>query len=318
MQPLKLFFDCDTGIDDALALGYLLAEKEKVEIVGIGSVCGNTDAASGARNTLNLLSLAGAEGIPVAQGNAGHLCAAFHNSSQHIHGENGIGDVILADSPHPLAAGSAAELLVDLARKYPGELQVLATGPLTNLACALQLEPGLGQLLGQVTLMGGAANAPGNRTPVAEANIAEDPEAAGIVFSALDNLVMVPLDVTMQQLFEEHHHRQLLNAERPFARALGEMLTLYMGFYQQKLGRNVCAIHDPAAAFFAVQGLEGCVAPKVKVVIDDTRGPGRGQTICDLRGQYSGFPPQENANCRVVLNTDKDLAPLLIEKLLNV
>lgn len=318
MQPIKLYFDCDTGIDDAMALGYLLAEKQRVDIVGIGTVCGNTDVVSGARNTLNLLNLAGATDIPVAMGQPDPLYGTFVSCCQHIHGNNGIGDVELATSNRSPEKQSAAELLVSLARQYPGQLHILATGPLTNLALALQLEPKLPGLLARVTIMGGAANAPGNRSPVAEANIAEDPEAAALVFQALDNIVMVPLDLTMRQVLEQTHHQQLLNSRRPFARAIGEMLTLYIGFYEDKLGRKACAIHDPAAAYFALQGLTGCLAPKVRVVIDDTHGPARGQTICDLRGKYNGFPPQTEANCTVVLDFDQQLGPLLTEKLLSV
>lgn len=318
MQPIKLYLDCDTGIDDAMALGYLLAEKQQVDIVGIGTVCGNTDVISGARNTLNLLHLAGISDVPVAVGHPDPLYGTFVSCCQHIHGNNGIGDVELPTATRRPEAGSAAELLVSLARQYPGELHILATGPLTNLARALQMEPMLPELLARVTIMGGAANAPGNRSPVAEANIAEDPEAAAQVFQTLDNIVMVPLDLTMRQVLEQSHHQQLLNSARPFAKAIGEMLTLYMRFYEDKLGRKACAIHDPAAAWFAVHGLTGCLAPKVRVVIDDTHGPSRGQTICDLRGKYNGYPPQADANCTVVLDFDQQLAPLLTEKLLSV
>jgi len=197
MERIKLFFDCDTGIDDAMALGYLLAEKEKVDLVGIGSVCGNIDAASGARNSLDLLNLAGVTHTPVAEGERDYSHAVYHCVSQHIHGQNGIGDIQLSPASRAIESQSAAEMLVSLARQYPGELHVLATGPLTNIAKALQLEPELPQLITRLTIMGGAALAPGNRTPVAEANIAGDPEAAAAVFRAMNNIVMVPLDVTL-------------------------------------------------------------------------------------------------------------------------
>lgn len=318
MERIKLYFDCDTGIDDAIALGYLLSVQDKVELVGIGSVCGNIDAETGARNSINLLQLAGIQHVPVAKGDDNYLKSTFHCVSQHIHGQNGIGDVQLEPSPGGFDDITASEMLVELARKYPGELHVLATGPLTNLARALIMEPELPQLLKKVTIMGGAANAPGNRTQVAEANIAGDPEAAAIVFNSLRNIVLVPLDVTMNHVLDEQHRQQLLRSERPFARSLGEMLEIYIGFYEGEYGRKACAIHDPAAAYFAVEGIENCNAPKVKVLIDETSGPGRGQTICDLRGQYNGYPEQDDANCSVVLSTNIDLATVLIDKLLTV
>ncbi|EPQ5852412.1 nucleoside hydrolase [Klebsiella pneumoniae] len=318
MERIKLYFDCDTGIDDAIALGYLLAEKEKVELVGIGSVCGNIDAETGARNSINLLKLAGVQQVPVAKGDDNYLRTKFQSISQHIHGDNGIGNIQLEPAMQGVVTYTASEMLVALARKYPGELHVLATGPLTNLARALQLEPELPRLIKQITIMGGAANAPGNRTPVAEANIAGDPEAAAMVFSSLNNILLVPLDVTMNHALDERHRQQLLRSDRPFAQALGQMLELYISFYEGEYGRKACAIHDPAAAYFAVEGVRQCLAPRINVVIDDTSGPGRGQTICDMRGQYSGYPVQEGANCTVVLCTDTDLATVLVDKLLTL
>jgi len=94
------------------------------------------------------------------------------------------------------------------------------------------------------------------------------------------------------------------------------MLELYIGFYEGKYGRKDFAIHDYAASYFAVEGIYNCIAPRVKIIVDDTDGPGRGQTICNLSGQYSGYPVQEDANCSVLLSTDTDLATILIEKLL--
>jgi len=318
MERIKLFFDCDTGIDDALALGYLLAGKEKVDLVGIGSVCGNIDAASGARNSLDLLNLAGFTFTPVAEGERDYSHAAYHCVSQHIHGQNGIGDIRLTPAPRAIESQTAAEMLISLARQYPGELHVLATGPLTNIAKALQLAPELPELIARLTIMGGAALVPGNRTPVAEANIAGDPQAAAAVFRAFNNIVMVPLDVTLSHKLTEEHRLQLLNSGKPFAHALGAMLEIYIDFYEKTYGTRACAIHDPAAAYFAIEGLNHCLAPKVKVVVDDTQGPGRGQTICDMRGMYKGYPVQQDANCQVVLKTDIDLASVLMDKLMTL
>lgn len=317
-NKIKLYFDCDTGVDDAMALGYLIAEQERVEILGIGSVCGNIDAATGAYNTHNLLHVAGIDSIPVAIGEADYLNKQYICDVQHIHGENGIGNVDLTASPSAMSQEFAPQMLVRLARENAGSLNILATGPLTNIARAIELEPNLPSMIATLTIMGGAACAPGNRTPVAEANIACDPEAADIVFKKMNNIVMVPLDITMGYTFEDADKRQLLDSDRPFAQKIGQMLELYSDFYVNVYGRKACALHDPVAAVLAVEGIASCLAPKVRVVIDSTTGPGRGQTLCDLRGKYRGYPAQDNANCYVVLSSDINMSELLLNKLLSV
>lgn len=317
-KKMKIYFDCDTGVDDAMALGYLLSEHERVEILGIGSVCGNIDSVSGANNTLNLLHLAGFGSIPVAIGEENYSCSDYVCDVHHIHGENGIGNIVLNSSPNSLVSEPAPDMLVGLARQNAGQLNILATGPLTNIAKAIEIEPNLPSMISTITIMGGAANSPGNRTPVAEANIACDPEAADIVFKTMSNIVMVPLDVTMSHTFEESDRQKLIHSGRDFSTALGKMMDLYSDFYIDTYGRKTCALHDPIAAIFAVDGISSCTAPKVRVEIDKTNGPGRGQTICDLRDKYKGFTLQENANCNVVLSTSIDMSSLLLSKLLSV
>ncbi|WP_248762149.1 nucleoside hydrolase [Pseudarthrobacter sp. SSS035] len=305
------YLDCDTGIDDALALAYLLATP-RAELVGIGTVSGNVSAAGGARNTLDLLQLAGHPDIPVAVGAHHPQAGTFHGGAPHVHGSNGIGGVELPRSDREPIQATAAELLVQLAHQHAGELRVVAIGPLTNIAAALRLEPKLPELVAEITIMGGAALAPGNITAVAEANIANDPEAAAEVLAAAWNVTLVPLDVTMSNVLEERHRQELLATDHPVSQALGDMLGYYFGFYVDIFGRACSAMHDPLAAAIAVQGVELTVAPTVRVEVDTTSGPGRGQTVCDLRGQYLGFPDQRGARCRVVLELGEDFASHLL------
>ena len=231
MTSHPFYLDCDTGIDDALALAYLLASPQ-ADLRGIGTVSGNVSAATGARNTLDLLQLAGHAHIPVAVGAHDPLAGTFHGGAPHVHGANGIGEVSLATAAAQLAAETAAEMLVRLAHEHPGTLRVLAIGPLTNIAEALRLDPELPRLVEEITIMGGAALAPGNITAVAEANIANDPEAAAEVLAAGWNVTLVPLDVTMANVLEESHRQELLASSGPVPRALGEMLGYYFRFYE--------------------------------------------------------------------------------------
>jgi purine nucleosidase len=125
-------------------------------------------------------------------------------------------------------------------------------------------------------------------------------------------VTLVPLDVTMTNVLEEHHRQELLATDHPVSQALGDMLGYYFGFYVDIFGRACSAMHDPLAAAIAVRGVELTLAPTVRVQVDTTDGPGRGQTVCDLRGQYAGFPQQRGARCRVVLKIGEDFAPHLL------
>lgn len=317
MTSRPLYFDCDTGIDDSLALGYLLASPE-IELVGVGTVSGNIDAEQAAVNTLDLIALAGKTGIPVALGAHDHLTRPYDGGVPHIHGRNGVGNVELPASGLTTVQETAAEMIVRLSHEHAGELEIVAVGPLTNLALALALDPTIVDRTKAVTIMGGAAYASGNITPVAEANIYNDAEAAALVLSAAWPVVLVPLDVTIENILEEDDRDALLNSGVPIAVALGQMLDLYFEFYVDLYGRRSSALHDPLAAAIAVGGIVATNAPAVDVVVDASDGPGRGQTICDLRNQRLGARDQPGATVRVVLETDTPLAPHLIARLLSL
>ena len=176
MSSKTLLVDCDTGIDDAIALIYLLGDPT-VEICGITTVFGNIAPSTAAANTLAILDLVGRSGeIPVAAGAATTFTGETMEFATHVHGSNGLGGVVLPPPSAEVDHRSAVELIIETAQRLPGKVHLLTTGPLTNIAMALQAEPRLPQLLTGLTIMGGAAMAPGNITAAAEANIWHDPE----------------------------------------------------------------------------------------------------------------------------------------------
>jgi purine nucleosidase len=312
-----VYLDCDPGIDDALALGYLLAHPD-VDLRLIGSVSGNTDSGTAARNARGLLKLFGRPDIPVAVGAHDFLTRPYHGGAPHVHGKNGIGGVQLDDTDTVVAPESAAASLIALATAHPGEVRVLAIGPLTNLALALDLEPNLPALVRDVTIMGGAALAPGNITPAAEANIVGDPEAAAQVLAAAWDVTMVPLDATMQQRFEAADLDALLAAEHEPARVLGELLAQYFDFYSGPFGHPSAALHDPLAAAIMTGESVPSRAFRVRSEVDTTDGPGRGQTIADLRGTYHPTPKVYDGEALWVLDVEQPFAPQLLERLLSL
>jgi purine nucleosidase len=323
--PIPVFFDCDTGIDDALALAYLL-RSPAVELVGVGSVSGNTDAAQAARNTLDLLGIAAASGVasasgvPVAIGSHHHLVDEYHGGAAHVHGDNGIGGLQLPQSDLQADERTAVQLLIDLSHEYAGTLQVLAVGPLTNIALALNADPTLPTRVAGFTAMGGACLSPGNITPAAEANIFHDPEAAEIVFaaevSAQWDAALVPLDVTMQHTLEQEHQHVLAESGDPLAETLAEMLDHYMDFYRPVFGRRTCALHDPLAAVVAARGIPLASAPRGPLEIDTTNGPGRGATIADLRGIWRGDGESSRGGVRIVRAVDGSVIDVLLDTII--
>ncbi|WP_034271322.1 nucleoside hydrolase [Haloechinothrix halophila] len=309
-----LLVDCDTGIDDALALLYLLADPG-IDLRAITTVFGNTSAEIAASNTLRVLEHAGRLDIPTAIG-ADSSLRGTAQLAPHVHGDDGLGNTGL---PCPVASPTtepAAELIVRLARENPGRLHLLAMGPLTNLATAVLLDPELPGLVKHVTIMGGAVHHPGNVTPAAEANIANDPEAARLVLRAGWDVTLVPLDVTMTEVLTEDHRRRMLAGDAPTSRFAAEILEHYLDVYQRDVfGARQAACHDPLAAAIAIGEVCPVLAPIVAVDVDTTDGPARGKTIADTRGQYRGFPAQHGSRVRVALRTDGTFADRLVQRL---
>lgn len=317
IEPARVVHhDCDTGIDDAMALLYLLFDP-RIEVTGVSTVFGNISAKMAAVNCLRVLELTGRTDIPVAQGAERTIRGDIPELAPHVHGADGLGNTKLP-APHTARSKqTATELIIDTARRRPGEVHLLATGPLTNLAAALAAEPALPHLVVGVTVMGGAADAPGNQTAAAEANILHDPEAAQAVMSAPWPVTLVPLDVTMRELLTENHRAQLMDGGR-IARFVGEITDFYFDFFREDSFTERCSpCHDALAAAIAVGDVPSLQAPVINVEVDCSDGPGRGATICDTRGRYRGHPAQPGAHCRVALATDGTFPDLLVKRLVD-
>lgn len=311
-----VLMDCDTGVDDAMALLYLLG-RDDIDLVGITTVFGNNTAAQAAENTLRVLELVGRQDIPVAVGAENPLVGEVTYLATHVHGDKGLGDVELAEpvltAPVP---ETAVELIDRLSRRYAGSLRILATAPLTNLAHALTELPDLTRRVTDVVIMGGAADAPGNQTPAAEANIVHDPEAAQQVITAAWPTALVPLDVTMIEILTEEHRDRLSASPNPGARFIAKITDFYFDKYGvDSFGRRCSPCHDALAAAVLTGEVVPSVFPLIDVAVDCTDGPGRGATICDTRAKYRGFDPMPGGNCRVALVTDGTFPDKLVDAL---
>lgn len=255
--PYKVIYDTDPGIDDAMALYFALAHPQ-IDIVGITTTFGNVYVEQAAINALYLTSIAN-RSIPVTQGVKTPWFKAPGTPPDFIHGADGLGNL---NSRVPVKGAldprSSAQFIVDMARAHPGEITLVAVGPLGNLATALKLEPQLPKLVRGVVIMGGTVLEPGNVSPVAEANIWNDPHAADLVFTAGWKLAMVGLDVTHKvvtelKLFKKiaDHHKHI--ATDTLHHAVEFYSEFYTGLHKHLAANPGCYAHDLLAFVYLVQ-----------------------------------------------------------------
>lgn len=312
----RILLDCDTGVDDALAIAYA-ALCTDIDLVGVGSVWGNVEVEQATRNSLHVLDLAGASDVPVAPGSAGPIDGSPAVYAHHVHGPDGQGGAAPRRAARQAASQSAAEQMIDVCRNSPGEIEIVAVGPLTNVAVALALHPELTQHARGLTIMGGTALAPGNVTPMAEANIWCDAVAARAAFEAPWSLTVVPLDVTMQVRLTDSHRARLSEADGGLGPYLASALDFYFGFFEQAaFGERQSAMHDVLAVAIAAGHLVPILAPVVNATVDTSWGPSRGATVCDLRGKYMGYPEQPGGRARVVLEVSDGFEEVVVSTLI--
>lgn len=274
-SPIPLILDVDTGTDDALALAYAHANPH-IELVAATTVAGNIGVERATANTLAVLDYVGARDVPVHRG-ASHPLSRPHRDAIYFHHENGMGGAEIPASHRDIGPDRGPAAMIRLAKQRPGEITLVCLGPLTNLAIALNVEPGITELLAGIVLMGGAYNVPGNTTPAAEFNILVDPEAAEQVFAApFKHVTAVGLDVTEQvRLTSADWKHSLANAATlpPTAALLGEVGRFAYG----ELGRDSFALHDPLAVAAALQP-DLLSQEDAAIVVDTTDGESLGQT----------------------------------------
>lgn len=248
MSKHKVIFDTDPGVDDALALYYLIRHPQ-IQLLGVTTVFGNAPVTLTTRNARFLLKSWGVD-VPVHAGASDAMTPDMPDESfpVHIHGENGLGDVVIPDLPVE-EADTAAQFIIDQVRENPGKVRILAVGRMTNLARALQIDPEIADLVGDVVLMGGAFRVPGNITPAAEANIWGDPLAADIVFGADWQVTAIPLDLTTRTMIGRRELQTLAEKGGAGMQLVADLSQDYIGFYAQS-GYDGMVIHDCCAAVF--------------------------------------------------------------------
>lgn len=272
-ERVPVVLDVDTGTDDALALAYAIASP-RIELVAVTTVAGNVDLEKTTANTLSVLDWLGAGAVPVHRG-ASRPLVRPHRDAIYFHDEGGLGGARLPASSRSIGADRGPAALIRLARQRPGELTLVALGPLTNLAIALNVEPRLPELLKALVIMGGAYTVPGNTTPEAEFNILVDPEAADQVFTApFSNITAVGLDVT-EQVALTRDDWDAVNTGSSLPRT-ATLLREVGGSAFSKLGRDKFALHDPLSVAVAIDPT--LIAVRELAIAVDTVDPELGRT----------------------------------------
>ncbi|QBX93775.1 nucleoside hydrolase [Lactiplantibacillus plantarum] len=301
MAKRKMILDLDTGIDDSMAIAYAVGAPD-VDLIGIISSYGNCLVDQAAINSLQILELLGATDVPVFLGEP-HSSTTEHFDvmpiSQQIHGMNGIGDVNLPEPKRAVEKQSGVDFLIDAVHQYGADLTLVPTGPLTNLAEALEKAPDIASTIGNVTLMGGALTVPGNVSHYAEANINQDAEAANAVFTSTMPLTMVGLDVTLRTLLTKTETQQWRDLKTTAGEKFADIVDYYIAAYDiTSPDLHGCALHDPLAVGVSLD-------PSFVTTLDlnmyvQASGEDYGRTI--------GDPARLNdpTNVTVALTVDKD------------
>jgi len=284
----KIIFDTDPGVDDAMAL--LFAHlSPSIDLVGITTVMGNVCIESATRNALYLKERF-AIPAPVYKGASQPILGKKSTFAHFVHGDDGLGNIGVPTPQISPENEDASEFIVDLITKNPGEITIVAVGPLTNLALALQLKPDIADLVKNVVIMGGALGSnghTGNMTPVAEANIFSDPHAADIVFQAPWPLTMVGLDVTMETIMSNDYLKSLQHEGGEIGDFIYKISRYYSEFHKDSVALNGIYVHDFSAIAFVVNpGLFKLTKGAVRAV---TEGIAVGQTTIALAGK--NYPP---------------------------
>ncbi len=291
----KTILDCDPGHDDAIAI-LLAAHHPDIDLLAITTVAGNQSVEKTTRNALKVCSLANIRQVPVARGMDRPLLRPAHHAPD-IHGESGMDGPHIPEPDIELDPRHGVDLLIELLLNSDGDITLVPTGPLTNIAAAMRREPAIIPKIAAISLMGGAMGL-GNVTPAAEFNIHTDPEAAEIVFGCGRPITMVPLEVTHQALATEEVTTRLRTAQRPVATFAADLLVFFASTYHDVFGFPAAPVHDPCAVATVIDPT--ILRAHTMYVAIETTGPWTtGRTVCDVYGKF-GKPP----NARVGYTLD--------------
>jgi purine nucleosidase len=277
-MAIKIILDTDPGIDDVMAI--LFAEASPaIDLLAITTVYGNATIENATQNALFLKDKFNLK-ADIAKGADKPLIKYPVGATVAVHGEKGLGDVEAPPVTLKTDVRPAFQYIIDKLKAEANEITLVAVGPLTNLALALQAAPEIVHLVKEVVIMGGAFGVNGHRgnvTPYAEANIFDDPHAADIVFTADWPVSIIGLDVTEESFFTADYLDKLRDDASNVGQFIWDVSRYYLKFYSEEVGMQGCHVHDPSAIAYVINpDLFRMRKGPVRVVLD---GPAEGLTI---------------------------------------
>ncbi|HBH13857.1 MAG TPA: nucleoside hydrolase [Clostridiales bacterium] len=293
----RLVIDCDPGVDDAQAIMMAYAHQE-VKIEAITSVSGNVDVKHTTSNVLKVLDILDADAIPVYAGASSALVSKSENA-RFVHGEDGIGDIGLPNSRRKVEKMPAAVAMIKLAKENPGELSLIAIGPLTNLALSIHLEPGLPKLFKELVIMGGAYFCQGNTQNFpAEFNIYADPDAAHVVFEKWQGFRMVTWEATLAHGIPSETVLKLCQYDNPRSIFLNKLMSR-VDIYKKTSKTKLSYFADPLAMAVMLEPDIVLESTDKYVQVERFGHLSRGMTVVDWWGSS-----QKTPNVNIVQKVD--------------
>ena len=308
MNQKRIILDTDPGIDDSLAILLALASPE-ISLEGLSVVHGNSSTQQGTINALSVLELAKASHIPVYQGCDLPLVQPSLLAPE-THGEQGIGYAKLSAPLGQPKVQKGSDYLIEKIMSSPGEITLVAIGPLTNIALAIRQEPCIVENVKEVFIMGGAIRHEGNTTPLAEFNTYVDPHAAHIVYHSGMPITLTPLDVTYQCVFLKDDLNRLLKIDSPITKFVADATRFYMEFHDEYQSIEGCVINDPMTLALTFMP-EICDYQELYVDVDLSGGVSMGNTFADFYKMT-----KKPANMKVALGVrPRDFMELFLERM---
>ncbi len=302
LKKRNVIIDCDPGIDDSLALMLALSSPE-LEVVGITIVCGNAPVELGVINTLKVLKLMNRLDVPIYRGEDRPLVREYV-SAQDTHGMDGLGEnhIPLVSEEEGIVAEGGVDFIISALKKYEN-LSIIALGPLTNIAKALQQDEGCFHKIEQFVSMGGSFKSHGNCSPVAEYNYWCDPHASNIVFETFQkidkSIHMVGLDVTREIVLTPDMLLEMKQINKEKSEFISEIVPFYFDFHWEQEHIIGCVINDPlAVAYFIQPSL--CTGFEAFTTVE-TEGICMGQSVVDSMNFWKQKP-----NSYILTETDSE------------
>ncbi|CAK9232924.1 unnamed protein product [Sphagnum jensenii] len=275
----KVIIDTDPGIDDMMAI-FMAFQSQDIEVIGLTTVFGNVETPISTINALHLCEVAGFPTVPVAEGSLVRLKGTPPRIADFVHGADGLGNTFQAKPKGFKSKSNASDFLIQKVAEFPNEVTVVALGPLTNIAEAIQKDPTFANNLAQLVVLGGSFFASGNVNPPAEANIYGDPEAADIVFTSGANTVVIGLNLTTQVIFTAGDLQEIRDSKGRNGAYLYDCCQFYKAWHIKSDHLDGIFLHDPTCMAALLD--PSLFTYKTGALRVETKGICVGHTLLDL------------------------------------